>query len=336
MSLSILSPGLLTTVQDLGRIGYQKEGIIVSGAMDALALRVANLLVGNEEKTAGLELTLLGPKIRFEADHLIALTGAGLAPTINGQPVRMSRPIFVRAGGVLQFAPQGTGCRVYMAVAGGIGVPEVLGSSSTYLRAGMGGWQGRALLTGDVLPCPGPTEITREFWQTIASASSAKAWAQATWTPSPELYPALQTSPIIRAVRGPEYDLFSAPSQDAFWRQEFTVTLASDRMGYRLRGAGAALALAQPQEMLSCAVPFGTVQVPADGNPIILLADHQTTGGYPRIAQAITADFSPLAQVPPGGKIRFQEVSLAEAQRLFCQQELHIRQLRQVLRLKNV
>ncbi len=139
MSLSILSPGLLTTVQDLGRIGHQKEGIIVSGAMDALALRVANLLVYNEEGAAGLEITLFGPKIQFEADHLIALTGADLAPTINGQPVKMNRPIFVRAGGVLQFAPQGSGCRAYMAVAGGIDVPRVLGSFSTYLPAANAG-----------------------------------------------------------------------------------------------------------------------------------------------------------------------------------------------------
>jgi antagonist of KipI len=130
--------------------------------------------------------------------------------------------------------------------------------------------------------------------------------------------------------------LFTTASQHDFWQQEFTVTLASDRMGYRLRGAGSALTLAQPAEMLSSAVTFGTVQVPTDGNPIVLLADHQTTGGYPRIAQVITADFSQLAQVPPGGKFRFQEVSLAEAQRLLCQQELNIRQLRQVLRLKKV
>lgn len=334
MSLKILSPGLLTTVQDLGRIGYQKEGIIMSGAMDALALRVANLLVGNEEGAAGLEITLLGPKIQFEAGHLIALTGADLAPTINGQPIKMNRPTFVRQGCVLKFAPQDSGCRVYLAVAGGIEVPQVLGSFSTYLRAGIGGWQGRALQAGDVLPCSAPAEATKEFWQKLTAATPTKTWAQTTWSPGPALYPAPHSNPVIRAVKGPEYDLFSAASQHDFWQQEFVVTPASDRMGYRLRGTGGALALTQPAELLSSAVPFGTVQVPADGNPIVLLADHQTTGGYPRIAQVITADFSQLAQVPPGGKFRFQEVSLAEAQQLFCQQELNIKQLKQALRLK--
>jgi antagonist of KipI len=334
MSLSILSPGLLTTIQDLGRIGYQKEGIIVSGAMDALALRVANLLVGNPENEAGLEVTLLGPKIRFDEDELIALTGANLAPTINGQPVKMDRPIFVRRGSILQFAPQGTGCRTYIAVAGGLTVPTVLGSRSTYLQAGIGGRQGRAFKTGDIVACPGPPEPVRQFWQQKLAALPNKAWVQASWTPSPELYHRPQSNPSIRAIPGPEYSLFSTAGQHNFWAQEYTVTLASNRMGYRLRGNGPLLALMEPEEMLSSAVTFGTVQVPAEGNPIVLLADHQTTGGYPRIAQVITADFSQLAQVPPGGKIRFQEISLAEAQHLYCQQELNIRQLQQALRLK--
>lgn len=336
MSLNILSPGFLTTIQDLGRIGYQKEGIIVSGAMDALALRVANLLVGNRENEAGLEVTLLGPKIRFDEDQLIALTGANLAPSINGQAVKMDRPIFVSGGSMLQFAPQGSGCRTYMAVAGGLTVPMVLGSRSTYLQAGIGGRHGRALKAGDVVACPGPSGAVRQFWCKKLAAAPGKAWVQAAWTPSPEVYPGPQANPSIRAVRGPEYSLFSTTCQHNFWAENYTVTLASNRMGYRLRGDGPALALTQPEEMLSSAVPFGTVQVPADGNPIVLLADHQTTGGYPRIAQVVTADFSRLAQVPPGGKIRFQEVSLSEAQRLYCQQELNVRQLQQALKLKMV
>jgi antagonist of KipI len=221
-------------------------------------------------------------------------------------------------------------------VAGGIEVPEVLGSSATYLRASIGGWQGRALKAGDVLPCRKPTAGSKELWQQITVAAPNKTWAQASWSPSPELYSSLQINPVIRAIKGPEHDLFSTDSQRELWQQEFTVTLASDRMGYRLRGTGAALTLTHPTEMLSSAVPFGTVQVPTDGNPIVLLADHQTTGGYPRIAQVVTADFSQLAQVPPGGKFRFQEVSLAEAQQLFCQQELNIKRLRQAIRLKNM
>nr|WP_240935863.1 biotin-dependent carboxyltransferase family protein [Hymenobacter sp. HDW8] len=230
--------------------------------------------------------------------------------------------------------PQGSGCRTYMALAGGLTVPTVLGSRSTYLQAGIGGRQGRALKTGDVIPCPGPSALAKQFWLKRFVTSPAKAWVQAAWTPSPELYQGPQPDPRIRAVAGPEYSLFSTAGQQDFWAQEYTVTLASNRMGYRLRGDGAALTLMQPEEMLSSAVTFGTVQVPPEGNPIVLLADHQTTGGYPRIAQVVTADYSLLAQVPPGGKIRFQEVSLAEAQRLYCQQELNIRQLQQSLQHK--
>ncbi|UYZ59691.1 5-oxoprolinase subunit C family protein [Hymenobacter latericus] len=334
MSFSIISPGLLTTVQDLGRVGYQKQGIIVSGAMDATALRLANLLVGNPENTAGLELTLLGPKIRFEADHLLALTGADLSPAIDGEPVRMWRPMLVRTGAVLSFGAPRAGSRAYLAVAGGLTLPSVLGSLSTYLRAGLGGLQGRALRKGDVVPCAEPTPNTAALMQTLASSAEAlgRRWAEASWAPDATLLPRYESSIEVRVTTGPEYHLFSAESQENLWAEEYSLSTESDRMGYRLLGPG--LALEQAQELLSSAVTFATVQVPAGGLPIVLMADHQTAGGYPRIVQVITADFSRLAQLPLGGKIRFREVTLAEAQQLYLQHERQLRALREGIQLK--
>ena len=324
MSLRILRPGLLTTVQDLGRFGYQQDGIIVSGAMDAQALRVGNLLVGNEENAAGLEITLLGLRIRFEADHLIALTGAHLSPTLDGQPVGRHRAVWVAAGTELAFGPAVAGCRAYLAVAGGATVPLVLGSRSTYLRAGFGGHAGRASRAGDALPVGETSAIGRAISQQLAR--SGAPWAAASFTPDPALSPRPRHRPVLRAVRGPEYGQFSAESQRAFWEEPFTITPEADRMGYRLQGQP--LARRDETELLSSAVTFGTVQVPAGGQPIALLADHQTTGGYPRLAQVISVDWPALAQAAPGQQLRFREVSMAEAQVLYGAREMAVAALR--------
>ncbi len=329
MSLSITRPGLLTTVQDLGRLGYQHIGVVVSGALDAVALRVANLVVGNTEDAAGIEITLRGPTVRFETDHLIALTGADLSPTLDGQPMPMHRPVVVRAGTVLAFGAARAGCRAYLAVAGGLAVPLVLGSRSTYLRAALGGWHGRALLAGDELPVGEPTATGQHLRQLVVPASPVSGWAAARWTPGPALCPTPRPQPVIRVVRGPEYEQFSAASQRAFWREPFAITPAADRMGYRLHGPD--LKRETTTELLSSAVTFGTVQVPPGGQPIVLLADAQTTGGYPRLAQVITADCSALAQAAPGQILRFQEVSLAEAQALYLVQEGRLRALRRAI-----
>ncbi|HEX8427817.1 biotin-dependent carboxyltransferase family protein [Hymenobacter sp.] len=331
MSLSIIRPGLLTTVQDAGRFGYRQAGVIVSGAMDARALREANLLVGNPEGAAGLEITLRGPTIRFEADHLIALTGADLSPTLNGQTMPLRRPVAVTRDCELAFGPARKGYRAYLAVSGGLAVAEVLGSRSTYLRAGIGGFEGRALQAGDVMPATRPTELGSELRAQLTAAHPAPPWVAAGWSIPPPLYSSPTRAATIRVMRGPEYERFTEVSQQDFWTQEFTVTPSSDRMGYRLQGPE--LQRHNQQEILSTAVTFGTVQVPAAGLPIILMADHQTTGGYPRIAQVISADFSCLAQLPLGSKIRFQEVSLAEAQLAYLHQERTLHQLAQAIQL---
>lgn len=336
MSLLILRPGLLTTVQDLGRPGYQRDGIGVSGAQDALALRVANLLVGNPETAAGLEICGPGLRLVLAADCLIALTGAHLSPTLNGQPAGLNRPIRVGAGAELAFGAPVAGRWAYLAVAGGLAVPLVLGSRATALRAGFGGLDGRALRAGDHLPLGEPTatgqrlrEWLRERLIPYPPLPTQPAWTAARWTPGPALCPSPRPRPVVRAIPGPEYEQFSPASQRAFWQQVFTITPAADRMGCRLQGP--ALTRLTQAELLSSAVTFGTVQVPAGGQPIVLLADHQTTGGYPRIAQVISADFSALAQAAPGQPLRFQQVSLDEAQALYLAQERRLKALRQAI-----
>jgi antagonist of KipI len=332
MSLKVEKPGLLTTVQDLGRWGYQQEGVIVSGAMDAVAHRTANLLVGNSEAAATLEFTVLGPSLRFEQDHLVSITGAAFSPRINGQEVACNRPVLVRKGALLEIGAAKNGCRGYLAVAGGIQVPLVMGSASTYLKAGIGGLYGKALSEGETAPCLSLSSTDFPYLEELQQDAQENCYAQALWCTAPSALPMKGENPIIRVMKGPEYDWFSQESQRTFWDQPFKVTAQSDRMGYRLEGP--VLALIQERELLSRAVTFGTVQVPAQGNPIVLLADHQTTGGYPRIAQVITSDFSALAQVCPGQQITFQEVSLAEAQALHWEQEQHLARLKSAIALK--
>jgi len=331
MSISVLKPGLLTTVQDLGRFGYQKEGLVVSGALDAAALRTANILVGNPEAAAGLELTLRGPTLRFETDALLALAGADLGARLTGQPVPLGRPVAVRAGTVLAFEKPKTSGRAWLAVAGGVAVPPVLGSRATYLRAALGGLGGRALQMGDALPVGGWSATGRQLFNTILPETAA-GWAAARWSaPAPPL--AGPGAPlVVRALPGPECAQFAPASQQAFWQEIFTVTTEADRMGARL--SGPLLARQASGELLSSAVAFGTVQVPAGGQPIVLLADCQTTGGYPRLAQVIAADRGRLAQALPGARLRFQPVGLAEAQALYLAQEQRLRALARAVYLK--
>jgi antagonist of KipI len=330
MSLLINKPGLVTTIQDLGRYGFQKDGMIVSGAMDAVAMRIANKLVGNPDGAAALEITLLGPEILFEESLLIAIAGADLSPTIHGEVIPQWRPVHVCRGSVLRFGKPVLGCRAYLAVAGSFAIAKVMGSYSTYLRAGIGGLHGKPLQKGDRIPCQGNNPLTLLSHTSVIPAG--KVYRAANWTLNPQFYPVYETNPTLRVLPGPEYELFLEDSQTAFWTDSFTVTPQSDRMGCRLQGPH--LALATKTDLLSSAVTFGTIQVPPDGNPIILGADHQTTGGYPRIAQVITADFSTLAQLAPGSKVRFSKVSLPEAQQLYYQQEQKMEQLQQVLQIK--
>ncbi|MCM3714249.1 biotin-dependent carboxyltransferase family protein [Alkalihalobacillus oceani] len=331
MSIVVKKPGLLTTVQDKGRTGFQKFGIIASGAMDRYALRAANVLVENEEHEAALEITLVGPTLTFEEDALIAICGADLSPTIDKQPLPMWRAVFVRGGTTLSFGPAKHGTRAYLAVAGGYDIPEVMNSRSTYLRAGIGGYEGRALKANDQLYIRKAEQ--QEKQEALRQRAGERPFYEATLPLFRYIRPFYEMNPLIRVVKGMQADSFEQESIDAFYREPFKVLPQSDRMGFRL--AGPPLRLKHKEQLLSEAVTFGSIQVPSGGNPIVLMADRQTTGGYHKIAQVITVDLPVMAQLNLGAEVRFKEVSLEEAQLLLLEQELNFEQLKQGVRLYN-
>lgn len=329
MSLLVREPGLLTTVQDLGRTGHQREGVPVGGAMDPFALRVANLLVGNEPGAAGLEITLAGPALRLEAGALVALAGADLGATLDGAPLPPWRPAWAPEGATLSFGTAAGGCRAWLAVAGGIEVPPVLGSRSTFVRAALGGVEGRALRAGDALPVGRPTALGER----IARSLRRDARRIAGWGAGPSLLPAYSHRPVVRLLPGEHADALAPASRRALTGEEFRVSPRSDRTGYRLEGPR--LELSAPLEPLSEAVVFGTVQLPPDGAPIVLMADRQTTGGYPRVGEVATVDVPLLARLRPGDRLRFRPCSLAEAQALYLARERDLALLERAIALRN-
>lgn len=320
MSISVLKPGLLVTLQDTGRYGYGKYGISPAGAMDSFACLIANRLVGNEDKQAALEVTWSGFAVEFKLSLWIAITGGDLSPTINGERVPMWRPVSIKAGSCLSFQQPVSGCRAYLAVSGGFDVPLMMNSYSTYLRAGIGGYEGRALKKGDTLSVR-PSRLQLDASQYVLDEYDG--FFTVRWSVSAGRYTNSNRETEIRVLKGRQYDDFDDDSQKSLFSACFTVTPQSDRMGYRL--SGPTLQVSHNHEYISGPVALGTVQVPADGQPIILMADRQTLGGYPKIAQIASVDIPLLAQLPAGGRIRFKEVSLPEAEQLSRD---HIRELR--------
>ena len=316
----IEKPGLLSTIQDLGRNGYKRYGVITSGAMDQIAHRIANMLVLNGEKEETVEMTMIGPEIRFQEDAIIAITGGNLSPSINGHDVKMYRPITVRDGDVLSFGRAVSGIRSYLAVHGGFSIERVMQSGSTYLKAGIGGYKGRALKKGDELRLK--KRISLEQWK-----KTIKWSAESFNHPQNGL-----SKKTIRVIPGPQYEDFTTASQQAFAENEFTVTQESDRMGYRLEGES--LILKEPTEFISEAVTFGTIQVPADGKPIILMADSQTLGGYAKLAQAASVDRSAIAQAKPGDRLTFEIIGLKDAQSLLLEQERELQMVKRGIWMK--
>ncbi|QAA95204.1 5-oxoprolinase subunit C family protein [Pollutimonas thiosulfatoxidans] len=305
MTVTVIKPGLLSSFQDLGRHGHQYLGVPVGGAMDTRAHRLANLLVGNAQDEATLEITLAGPTLRFDSPACIAISGAQLGAMLNGQAIPNNRPLVLRAGDILSFGGRQSGLRAYIAWHGGVDLPPVLSSRSTYLRGGFGGYQGRALRQGDVFSMPwrpGATDLgalADELWK-------IKVYLPATLS--------AMARGAIRAVKGAHAALFTTASVQQFFDADFKISPNSERMGYRLQGP--TLSLRSNQQLLSEATSFGSVQVPADGNPIILMADRQTTGGYAKIAHVATVDLPIVAQCMPGDALRFVEITLEEAQQL--------------------
>jgi biotin-dependent carboxylase-like uncharacterized protein len=298
MSIYVIKPGLCTTVQDAGRYGYQHLGVQVNGPMDSLAHSVANLLVGNRAACNTLEVTLQGPTLRFDSRCLLAIGGADLGARLDGVPLAPGRAVRVEAGTVLDFGRRVQGARAYIAVHGGYRLPAVLGSTSTARGGGFGGLEGRMLQAGDRLP------VASSFRNAGAVAIPRS------------LQPETAERPL-RIVAGREWGFFSTAAQQALVSDEYRIGNDSERMGYRLQGA--ALQLQQPLELLSEAVPFGAIQVPPSGQPIVLMADRQTTGGYPKIAHVASVDLPLLAQRLPGEALRFRLIELEEAQALAVQ-----------------
>ncbi len=299
-ALSVVRPGMFTTVQDLGRWGFQSRGVPVSGAMDRFSHRLANRLIGNSDQAATLEVTLIGPRIRFEEATSFAVAGATFGLMLDAVAIEMNRMIEARAGSVLRFGERQLGARSYIAIEGGVDVPKILGSRSTHVLTRMGGLDGRALRGGDRI-------------RTVIGTSGE---GQVTTAPRPFPVPPFQMpdgGARLRVIPG-EQTLFERLAS-----HRFRVSPRSDRMGYRLDGAG--VGHLPDGELISAAVVTGAVQVTPAGQPILLMADHATTGGYAIGATVITADVPVAAQLAPGDWIEFQECSLAAADAALREQE---------------
>lgn len=304
-------PGVFTTVQDLGRPGFRAMGVPGGGAMDRKSLRLANLLVGNSDGAPALECTLGGPEISFEEETWISVCGAEVEGLLPARPRRAA------AGEVISLRHFVHGCRAYLAVAGGISVPPVLNSSSTYTRANFGGWQGRALRAGDRLPTGTCTTAYSDVEH---------------WSIAPDLWMGRGNEPTVRFVPGSEWSWLTPESQTLFQSAAFRVLAQSDRMGMRLFGTP--LVRSQSGEMTSEPVSEGTVQLPPDGQPIVLTADCQTVGGYPKIGHVSAIGLPHLAQLRPGDHVRFQAWSTEEAEKALLQEEASLAKVAEGLRLK--
>ena len=300
MAIRVTKPGLFTTVQDLGRYGYAHLGISPAGAADSLSLRIANLLVGNEENAPALEMTLLGASLEFQDSALIAITGAACACEIANAPAPSYAALEVPAGEVLQCATMTTGARCYLAVQGGFDIPAVMGSASTLVAARFGGFQGRRLQKGDLLRV-----------RTHKGLQSRTLWPGALET--------LCRSEPLRVTKGAQQDWFGSEAFQTLFSSAYVVSEQSDRSGLRLKGK-----TVRPRgksQLLTDGIPLGAIQVPQDGQPIILFVDQQTTGGYPKIANVIAADFHRVGQLRPRDEVRFAEVTIVQAIQKLREQE---------------
>lgn len=290
MSIKVMNPGAMTTVQDRGRLGYQSKGVRACGVMDAQAYSDAVKLAGGRDGDAVLEMTLFGGTYIFENETVFAMTGADMMPVLNGKPCPMDRRITAKAGDKLTLGFAARGCRTYLAVCGGVDVPEVMGSRSTDVKCGIGGMNGRALKAGDIVP-----------------VGTCVSVLEPCKTPEARTFP---DEIVIRAIPGPQDGMFTAKGLDTFFGTAYKVSENSDRMGYRL--SGEKIESINGTDIISDGIVFGSVQITAEGLPIILMADRQTTGGYAKIATVISADLPLLAQARPGNTVRFRKISIED------------------------
>jgi antagonist of KipI len=340
MEMIVTRAGFLTSVQDLGRAGFREFGVSTSGALDSFALRVANLLVGNEDGAAGLEITFGGVQLRFQDERIVAWCGGEFDVQIGSRPLPAGHVARLQAGDELKFGRAQIGCRCWLAISGGIDVAPILGSRSTDLRANFGGLDGRALRHGDILPLSPRPGSSRDVGATERISS---------WTAPHDWVSPAKRNPILRVIRGVDWKRFNPPpvaaatygvadaslsavalakaeTRQRFTSEAFTVSPDSDRMGVRFDGP--ALRRIDEGDLISEAVAPGTIQVPPGGRPILLLGDCQTIGGYPKIAHVITFDLGIAAQLRAGDHVRFSEVSMADAHRLVVERERELDRFR--------
>lgn len=312
MGFRVLKGGMLTTIQDFGRNGYQSQGFSVGGALDVRSFKLANMLLDNPENEAVLEITLIGPELEFTASTIIAITGGDFSPTINGQPAPMYTAIGINKGDILKFGGARTGTRCYVAFSGYLKAPVVMGSRSTSLKSHIGGFKGRKLEAGDYVE----ERIKRRYLPFFLSRK----------LPAPDYE---GDDGVLRVVMGPQDDLISPQGIETFLNSEYTITSEFDRMGCRLDGP--IIAPKKTSDIISDGIALGAIQVPSAGKPIILLADRQTTGGYAKIATMISVDIPRLVQKKTDEKIRFKAVTVQEAQRLYLQEVEELEELRKLI-----
>ncbi|MBO5093120.1 MAG: biotin-dependent carboxyltransferase family protein [Lachnospiraceae bacterium] len=308
MGIRILEGGALTTVQDRGRYGYQSTGFSVSGVMDRRSFQIAGALLGKRETGAALEAALLGPTIEFTEDVLFALTGADMKPKLNGWEIPMYHALLGKRGDVLSLGFAVTGVYGYIAFAGEMDVPVVMGSKSTNLKCRIGGYEGRTLERGDEIGILGAKTKLPNMYKRYE-----------------DIHAFTETEKEIRVLAGPEADYFTEEGMRAFLESVYTVTDSSDRMGYRLEGE--AVASRRGVDIISNGIAFGAVQIPPSGKPIVMMADRQTMGGYAKIANVATVDLPELAQSRSGTKLHFKMITIEEAQKLLRREKAYMRYL---------
>ena len=312
MGFRVLKGGMLTTVQDLGRYGYQSQGFSVAGVMDQRAFKIANLLLDNPENEAVLEITLIGPTLEFTSETIIAITGGDFTPKINGEAAPMYTAIYMKKGDVLAFGSARTGTRGYIAFSSYLDVPVVMGSRCTNLKSRIGGFKGRKLQEGDYIGF----RMKRRYLPFFLSRTLPVERFE-------------ESEAVLRVVMGPQDDKFTHKGIQTFLKEEFTVTSDFDRMGCRLDGPF--IASESGSDIISDGIAYGAVQVPSHGKPIILLSDRQTTGGYAKIATVISVDIPKLVQRKMDHKIRFKAVTVEEAQKALLDEVQELESMRRAI-----
>ena len=312
MGIKIKTGGFLTTIQDMGRFGYQETGMSVSGVMDTRSASLANILVGNDENEGVIEVTLMGPTMEFTADNIIAVTGGDLGAKLDGNLLPRYEAVLVKAGQTLSFTGLKSGARAFIAFAGGLAVPAVMGSKSTNLKSKIGGFEGRKLEKDDEIGFAAPKTSLPNMDKRKLSIPDFSAKEH-----------------DLRVVLGPQDDCFPQSSIDTFFNNVYTIGNEYDRMGCRMQGP--VIKHKVGGDIITDGISFGAVQVPSHGNPIVMMADHQTTGGYTKIANVISVDLPVLAQCMPGHKIHFRWVSIEEAQFWYCKEKNEFKELKEAL-----